>query len=62
VQCELDIKPNTGFNNAKVGLKVHLRVVFSQFYPYRPPSMSYVVSKGLDTEQFRDILESINSE
>jgi len=62
VQCELDLKPNTGFNDAKVGLRVHCRMVFSQFYPFRAPKLSFTLSKGLDKEQFDEILDKIDAE
>ena len=37
VQCELDIKPNVGDDQAKVALLLNLRMTFDQFYPYRAP-------------------------
>jgi hypothetical protein len=48
VQIELDIKPNTGFDEAKIGLLVQCRIQFDQYYPYRAPQMSFTAKKGLD--------------
>mgnify|MGYP005631885341 CR=1 len=59
---ELNIKPNTGFDSAKVGLLIHCRLAFDQFYPYHAPKVSFTQKKGLDTEQFDEILEEINQE
>jgi hypothetical protein len=39
VQIELDLKPNTGMDNAKVGLLAQVRMIFDQFYPYRAPKI-----------------------
>jgi hypothetical protein len=52
----MEIKPNTGFNSAKVGLLVNCRIVFDQFYPFRAPSIKFTNKKGLDEEQFEAIL------
>ena len=39
VQIELDLKPNTGMEMAKVGLLAQVRMIFDQFYPFRAPKI-----------------------
>lgn len=62
VQMELDIKPNTGFDDAKVGLLVHCRLLFDQYYPYRAPQMSFTAKKGLDECQYDEIINKFTAE
>ena len=50
VQIELDLKPNTGMDNAKVGLLAQVRMIFDQFYPYRAPKILLINKKGLDQD------------
>jgi len=62
VQCELDIKPNIGGDHAKVALLLNLRITFDQFYPYRAPRFQFTNKKGLEEEQYDEILDRINQE
>ena len=37
VTLELDIKPSTGFDMAKIGLLTNFKFTFNQFYPFNSP-------------------------
>ena len=56
-ELELDIKPNTGGEDEKVGLLLGVRLTFDQYYPYRAPKFQITNKKGLDEEQFVEIHE-----
>lgn len=58
----MDVKPKTGFDMAKVGLLVQCRVLFDQYYPFRAPVIKFTNKKGLDEEQFDEILDSMTKE
>lgn len=58
----LDIQPNTGFDQNQISMLIHCKVVFDQFYPYRAPLFSFVNKKGLEEEQYEQILDKFNSE
>ena len=58
----MDIKPNTGFDMAKVGMMVHCRLVFDEFYPFRAPKSTLILKKGLDEYQFEGILRRFDKE
>ena len=60
VETILNIKPNTGMNEGKVGILAHLSLQFDQFYPFRAPRICFTNKKGLDDEQYDDIISQIN--
>ena len=61
VQLELDVKPYTGeAMDSKIGLLAQFRLIFDQFYPFKAPIVKYINNKGLDTEQFNEILDQVN--
>ena len=62
VQCELDVKPSVGIDLAKIGLLVQVRITFGQYYPLRAPLMCFTNTKGLDEEQFDEMMEKFNGE
>ncbi len=57
---ELDVKPNIGADDEKVGLLIQVRLTFDQYYPYRAPQVQFTQKKGLDEEQYSEILELIS--
>ena len=59
---ELDLKPNTGNEEMKVGLLLHAKLVFGQNYPLKPPRISFTQKKGLDDFLYDEIYEKMNDE
>ena len=57
VQCDINIKPNIGEDEQKIGLAVHVSFLFDQFYPYQPPKITLTTKKGLDDFLFSEIEE-----
>jgi len=60
VECELEIKPSVGIDLAKIGLITQIRITFDQYYPYRAPKLTFTSAKGLDEEQFDEMMEQMN--
>ena len=46
----LDIRPATGIDAEKNGLLAHCKFEFYAQYPFVPPTMQFVVAKGLEQE------------
>ena len=49
-------------DNAKVGLLAQVRMIFDQFYPFRAPKIQLINKKGLDQDQFEELLQKICDE
>mgnify|MGYP007121701399 CR=1 FL=1 len=43
--------------DTKIGLLAHFRLIFDEYYPFKAPHVQYVSNKGLDTEQFNEIID-----
>lgn len=62
VQMELNLKPNTGFEEMKVGVLIHAKLIFGHNYPMKQPRIQLTQKKGLDDFLFDEILDKFNDE
>ena len=46
----------------QVGLLIHCCITFDQYYPYRAPQIKFSNKKGLDEEQYDEIMEKMTNE
>ena len=58
----LDVKPSIGIDESKNGLLSHLKITFEEGYPFKAPTFEFIIKKGLEQEQFEEIIQKMNEE